>query len=139
MKKSHKLIFSFLFFLLCVITHSQNFIGKYCYDFTDKDDVKTEIEINIKSDSTYLIKSIIYSSPKYGEIKKIENEENGQLIFENNKVYFKSNNSTNKSENPIKINNRKLIIFAIKNKRKLFSSENKYIVRKGLIFRKNKC
>lgn len=125
--------------MLCVITHSQNFIGKYCYDFTDKDDVKTEIEINIKSDSTYLIKSIIYSSPKYGEIKKIENEENGKLIFENNKVYFKINNNTNKSENPIKINNRKLIIFAIKKKRKLFSSENKYIVRKGLIFRKNKC
>ena len=125
--------------MVCVITHSQNFIGKYCYKHTDKDEVKTEIEINIKSDSTYLMKSIIYSSPKYGEIKKIENEENGQLIFENNKVYFKSNNSSNKSENPIKINNRKLIIFAIKKKRKLFSSENKYIVRKGLIFRKNKC
>ena len=78
-------------------------------------------------------------SIKYNDIFCVTELKDGILIFENNKVYFKINNSTNKSENPIKINNRKLIIFAIKKKRKLFSSENKYIVRKGLIFRKNKC
>lgn len=139
MKKSPKYIFTFLISFFYVFTHSQNFIGKYCYHYTDKYEVKTEFEIEVKADSTYIMKSIVHSSPKYGEIKKIESEENGQMIFENKKIYLKSNKSSIKSAYPIKLNNRKLIIFAIKKKKKLFSSENKYTVTKGIIFRKNRC
>ena len=139
MKKFPKYIFTFFIFFCCFFGHSQNFIGRYCYHYTDKYEVKTEIEIEVKEDSTYIMKSIVNSSPKYGEIKKIESEENGQLIFENKKIYLKSNNSNVKSAYPIKVNNRKLIIFALKKKKKLFSSENKYTVSKGIVFRKNKC
>lgn len=138
MKQFSKYIFTFLFSFFYVFTYSQSFIGKYCYSYTDKHEIKTEFEIELKADSSYIIKAAMYSSPKYGEIKKLEAKENGHLIFENKKIYLKSNDSSIKPEYYIKINNRKLKVFADK-KNKFLSSENKYTVSKRVIFRKNKC
>lgn len=138
MKQSSKYICTFLLSFFCVFTYSQSFIGKYCYTYTDKYEMKTESEIELKADSTYIMKVIVYSSPQYGEVKKIESEENGQLIFENKKIYLKSNDSS--SENStyfIKVTNQKLRIYAVK--KNVLSSGNKYTRSKNIILRKNKC
>jgi hypothetical protein len=138
MKNTVKNIFTIIICIFHSNTYSQNIANKFCFKYIDKYEVKTEIEIEIKSDSTYKMKSISYSSPKYGEIKKIESEDKGRIICSNKKLYLKSINDSLKLSYPIKLNKRRLIIFAYKKEKKLLSQEYEYKLSKGIIFLRNR-
>ncbi|MGX9987384.1 hypothetical protein [Soonwooa purpurea] len=106
----------------------------------DKDGIKTELKIDILADSTYNWKSQILSSPKYGDIKKIDGNESGKIIEKNGKLYLKSESEKNpNSEYEIKLNKNKLIFISYKRQKKILSSNYDYYGKNGLIFRKKYC